>query len=360
MAITIKNQSFFSEIGKRANNEDNGGWNEGTTYVVCDGVGGNERGEIASDIITNTLLEIYKNDLSISPILSVKEVENQLTKYITQNPDSMGMASTLVMAIVQTNGILTAWVGDSRIYQFRNGKIIFKTTDHSWVNEALATGILKPEEAVNHPKSNIITRAIQGRHKDVEVQEVWLQDIQNNDLFLLCTDGVLETWTDEELCLLFANTIDTDIIANKIKAECAQTSKDNNTAIVFRIEKVEGLDDLTPKELPKSKNELLLNKNTQKSDHLNDLKIHKKYKKLFFLLLFIVIVFILSKVLFKNDNNPGKTPATSGVKPTVIKTEVKPTTTVETQNATQADAVSDNNNSSSSNTYSEANNVNTE
>jgi serine/threonine protein phosphatase PrpC len=81
MAITIKNQSFFSEIGKRANNEDNGGWNEGTTYVVCDGVGGNERGEIASEIITNTLLEIYKQDLSISPILSVKEVENQLTQY---------------------------------------------------------------------------------------------------------------------------------------------------------------------------------------------------------------------------------------------------------------------------------------
>ena len=330
MAITIKNQSFFSEIGKRTNNEDNGGWNIGTTYVVCDGVGGNERGEIASEIITNTLLEIYKKDLSISPVLSVKEAENQLSKYIDQNPESLGMASTLVMAIVQAKGILTAWVGDSRIYQFRNGKIIFKTTDHSWVNEALAAGILKPEEALNHPKSNIITRAIQGKHKEVEVQEVWLQDIQNNDLFLLCTDGVLETWTDEELCILFTNAIDTDIIANKIKAECAQTSKDNNTAIVFRIEKVEGLADL----MPIDRNEIFDNKKTQKFDPIDDLKKHKKYKKLFFLLLFVVVVFTLSKVLFREEKTPQQSSREPKVKTrTKDDNEAKPAKSEEASNS---------------------------
>lgn len=308
MAITIKNQSFFSEIGKRVNNEDNGGWNEGTVYVVCDGVGGNERGEIASDIITNALLEIYKNDLSISPSLSVKEAENRLSKYIDQNPESLGMASTLAMAIVKSRGILVAWVGDSRIYQFRNGEIIFKTIDHSWVNEALAAGILKFEEAVNHPKSNIITRAIQGKHKDVEVQEVWLQDIQNNDLFLLCTDGVLETWTDEELCILFANATDpdTDGIANKIKAECAQISKDNNTAIIFRISKVVGLEDLNSKDLPQNKNEVFDNKNNEKWDKIDNLDKYKVYKKLFFLLLFVVVAFVLLEVIFKDEKTTNE------------------------------------------------------
>lgn len=322
MAIKIKNQSFFSEIGKRANNEDNGGWNEGTTYVVCDGVGGNERGEIASHIITNTLLEIYKNDISIPPILSVKEAENRLSKYIDQNPESLGMASTLVLAIVQTKGIIAAWVGDSRIYQFRNGNIIFKTTDHSWVNEALTAGILKPEEAVNHPKSNIITRAIQGKHKEVEVQEVLLQDIQKNDLFLLCTDGVLETWTDEELCILFANDIDTDGIANKIKAECALTSKDNNTAIIFRIENVEGLDDLISKDLPKIKNEIFDKKHTQKLVKIDDVKKYKKYKKLFFLLLFVVVVFVLSQILLLFKNEKARKQISPNVKVDTIK-EVK-------------------------------------
>ena len=299
MAITINKQSFFSEVGRRANNEDNGGWNEGTVYIVCDGVGGNERGEIASDIITNTLLKIYKENLSTPVNLALQNVETKLTEYIAGNPESMGMASTLVLAIVQPKGILTAWVGDSRIYQFRNGKIIFKTTDHSWVNEALSAGILTAEEAVNHPKSNVITRAIQGSHKAVEAQEVWLSDLQKDDLFLLCSDGVLESWSDEDLMVLFSNMNDVDSLANKIKEECLQTSKDNNTSIVFKIEKVDGKDEAIPSGLQQEKS-------IPASDNTKPQKHYRKYKILSLLLLLIVLVFALSKVLLKDDKDPVK------------------------------------------------------
>jgi serine/threonine protein phosphatase PrpC len=306
MAINIKNQSFFSEIGKRANNEDNGGWNEGSTYIVCDGVGGNERGEIASEIITNTLLQIYKENLSTPIDLALKTAENKLSNYIAQNPESLGMASTLVMTIIKTNGIQLAWVGDSRIYQFRNGEIIFRTTDHSWVNEALAAGILTAAEAENHPKSNVITRAIQGNHKTVQAQEVWLTDIQKNDMFLLCSDGVLETWTDQELCLLFSNSEDTDFIANKIKQECAETSKDNNTAIVYKIESIDGFEPLN--QISKSDGEVKVSVADDSFSHIENNK-SKKHKLIIILLLSLILISlgVLLTLMYNQKIKPENT-----------------------------------------------------
>lgn len=309
MAVSIKNQSFFSEVGKRANNEDNGGWNEGSTYVVCDGVGGNERGEIASEIVTSTFLQIYKEN-PLTPVnFAMQLAEAKLTDYIAQNPDSMGMASTLVMASVQPNGLLVAWVGDSRLYQFRNGQVVFKTTDHSWVNEALAAGILTPEESIYHPKSNVITRAIQGEHNSVEAQEVWLNDIKKNDCFLLCSDGVLEAWSDEDFGVLFANMDDVESIANKIKDECLHTSKDNYTAIIFKIEEGQSIEFSNINTDMENGEELFEKNKTQFSTKPKHQPQKKKvnYKKLLYLLLIIVGVLILSKMLFKGDKKPEVT-----------------------------------------------------
>jgi serine/threonine protein phosphatase PrpC len=245
----------------------------------------------------------------------MQKAEAKLTDYITQNPESMGMASTLVMASVQPNGLLVAWVGDSRVYQFRNGQVIFKTTDHSWVNEALAAGILTPEEALNHPKSNVITRAIQGEHKSVEAQEVWLNDIKKDDFFLLCSDGILETWSDEDLGVLFANMDDVQSIANKIKDECLHTSKDNNTAIVFKIEEVQGLEVSNFNTDLDNGKELFEIIKTQFPTKPNHQPQKKNYKKIFYFLLIIVGVFILSKMLFKGNKKPEvNTPTTNTIR----------------------------------------------
>lgn len=315
MVISISNQSFFSEVGKRSNNEDNGGWNEGVIYIVCDGVGGSERGEIASDIVTRSFLQIYK-EIPLAPVnLAIQKAEAKLTDYIRQYPESIGMASTFVMASVQPKGLLVAWVGDSRGYQFRNGQVVFKTRDHSWVNEALAAGIITSEEALNHPKSNVITRAIQGEHKSVGAQEVWLNDIKKDDFFLLCSDGVLETWSDEHLEVLFANIDDVDSIAIKMKEECLHTSKDNYTAIIFKIEKVQDLEVSNINSALKNDKERIEKTKTHCPTELKH-QLHKKkvsYKELFYLLLFIVVVFIMLKLLLNVEKKPDvvKPPATT-------------------------------------------------
>lgn len=234
--IKILEQDFLSEKGRRANNEDNGGWDLGNVYVVCDGVGGNEKGEVASEIVVNTFLEEFKINAEQPVNQVLAKAESKILNYLEQNPQASGMATTLALLRIRSNGIYAAWVGDSRIYQFRKGNIIFQSRDHSWVNEAVDSGIITHEESINHPKSNIITRAIQGAQNPTQADEVQLTDIDAGDYFFLCSDGVLETWEDAELSSLFRQDIAIQQITQKITEECAKTSRDNYTAIIFKIE----------------------------------------------------------------------------------------------------------------------------
>ena len=234
--IKILEQDSLSEKGRRANNEDNGGWDSGKVYVVCDGVGGNEKGEVASEIVVNTFIEEFKTNPEQPVNQVLAKTESKMLSYLEQNPQASGMATTLTLLRIRDNGIFASWVGDSRIYQFRKGKIIFQSRDHSWVNDAVDAGIITHEESINHPKSNIITRAIQGAQKPTQADEVQLTDIDAGDYFFLCSDGVLETWDDVELSALFALDIPIQQITQKIKDECAKISRDNYTAIIFKIE----------------------------------------------------------------------------------------------------------------------------
>jgi serine/threonine protein phosphatase PrpC len=235
--ITIKEHLGFSEQGKRSNNEDCYGFIDGMIYLVCDGVGGAEKGEVASQIVVDTFLNEYKLNFSASAQNVVLKAEQNLSEYLENNEQANGMATTLAFLQKRAEGIYLAWVGDSRIYQFRNGKIIYKTRDHSWVNEAFDAGIITEEEAVNHPKSNIITRAIQSSLKPVKVDEVFLTNVCSGDFFLLCSDGVLEAWKDEDFVALFGQTNDIGEIKDVVIAECSNYSRDNYTSIVLQIEK---------------------------------------------------------------------------------------------------------------------------
>jgi protein phosphatase len=233
--MKVKHHAYISGQGKRQNNEDNFGIYGQTTFVVCDGVGGAEKGEIASDLVAKTFIHALKENPEQTASEIIGTAEKQLSDYMALHPESVGMATTLTLAHVRPNGMYVAWCGDSRIYQFRKGTIVFKSVDHSWVNEALAAGILTPEEAINHPKKNIITRAIQGKHKPTEVQDFFMDNIQQGDCFLLCSDGVLESWNDEDLQALFHEDFTPEKHLELIQQECEQHSKDNFTAIVLQI-----------------------------------------------------------------------------------------------------------------------------
>jgi len=337
--IKISSQEYISELGKRNNNEDNYGLNKGLSFVVCDGVGGAEKGEIASEIVVRSFVTAFKENETADANEVLKNTEDKLTAYINENPDALGMATTLTFSQVRENGIYIAWVGDSRIYQFRNGNIVFKTTDHSWVNEALKSGIINAAEAVNHPKSNIITRAVQGSHKPTVADTRLLTDVQKGDLFLHCSDGVLESWDDDSLKALFSSTNEPKIIVESINNECSKNSKDNYTAIVYKIEDAVILKSQPPTQpkttyvdaIPLDKNEFIAKKNNASVNGVLKVKIFGM-PLIAWLILFIPAVFYFAIIKNKKEvldaskpvltkNNPNTKPESEPIEktPTTIK-----------------------------------------
>jgi len=247
--IKVGKALAISEQGKRTNNEDNYGFAEYSHFVLCDGVGGAAKGEIASDIVVKQFVHAFQQNQSTNPEGVLQMAEAELSEYGQKNPDSAGMATTLTFSQVRKNGILVAWCGDSRIYQFRKGKAIFQTEDHSWVNEAVHSGIITKEEAVNHPKSNIITRAIMGNEKPAELDSRLITDVEKGDYFLHCSDGVLETWTNPDLEALFAQGFDLEEVMVQLTNECQKLSKDNFTALLYQVELADVTGILDPAEI---------------------------------------------------------------------------------------------------------------
>jgi protein phosphatase len=305
--IRIIEQGYLSEIGKRSNNEDNFALIEGSTFIVCDGVGGSEKGEIASEMVSKYFIKAYQDDPQADANYVLKVVESQLSNFTEKNPDALGMATTLTFSQVREEGLYIAWVGDSRIYQFRNGQIVFKTSDHSWVNDALKAGIITLEESINHPKSNIITRAIQGSHKPTNADTLLLTDIKKGDLFFHCSDGVLEAWNDDDLQALFFKYSNSADILEVLKKECEIHSKDNFTAIVYKIEEVSlkpvKKDDSFVNSIPIHQNEYYSQTSNPKSSITRKLFGIPLY---YYILLFLLLTGIAYFFVKKDDSKPEK------------------------------------------------------
>ena len=231
--FTIKSESHISNKGKREVNEDNIKYQSGKFYIVCDGLGGNDNGRIASNLLAETINKSLSKSDNI--IKAVKDAEKVLEAYKKKNPTTIKMASTLAVVQILDKGLLITWAGDSRVYQFRDGKITYKTKDHTLVGEAIDKGVLTVEEALFHPDANVLTKSIKGSKKPVELDQYLIEDIKENDYFLLCTDGVNESWIDSDLEELFSESKSSQFITDELEKGCKIFSSDNYTAIIFQL-----------------------------------------------------------------------------------------------------------------------------
>lgn len=232
--ITIKSEAYISEIGKREINEDSLQFQSGKFYIVCDGLGGNGNGQIASQLVSETVKESL---LKLKPISeAVQEAEKVLSSYKKKYPSTEYMATTIAFAQIIENNALIFWAGDSRVYQFRDDKIIYKTKDHTLVSEAVNNGVLTALEALFHPDATELSKSIKDARNPVELDQILIQDIQENDYFLLCSDGVIDSFIDTDLETLFSESKSTDEIIDELDKSCQIFSNDNYTAIVFQID----------------------------------------------------------------------------------------------------------------------------
>jgi PPM family protein phosphatase len=238
--MLVKNEIGFetavSEKGKREINEDYLIYNPNKFYAVLDGVGGNGNGEIASKLVGETVKESLLKSKSIEE--AIDEAERVLSNYKKKNPSTEYMATTIAVAEILDNGILVSWAGDSRVYQFRDGRIIFKTSDHTWVAESFKKGVLSSVEVLFHPKANEVTKSIKDSSKPVKLEQILIDDIQPNDYFLICTDGITESWIDSDLEELFSGSKTSNYIIQELKKCCETFSEDNFTAIIIKIESI--------------------------------------------------------------------------------------------------------------------------
>lgn len=254
--------NFFgkSDIGKRENNEDCFGIYEigdnAALFVVCDGMGGESAGEIASrlalDSFAETVLSICRLHLKEDRLsLSLREAELTLSNaaehanrtlldYQEKHPESAGMGTTLIAAIV-CDGNTVAWLnlGDSRLYTVDTRDILQVSKDHSYIQYMIDTGELTLEEAQKSPVRNLITRAV-GIEKevspDMDLFELSEAEASETSL-LLCSDGLSGALPEEE-CMAIANRRDlspAEKVDLMIRGAKTHGSNDNITVILVEL-----------------------------------------------------------------------------------------------------------------------------
>src|SRR5665647_424401 len=162
---------------------------KGSIYIVADGVGGLNKGDVASKTVTETVRTEYYNFASVDVKDSLKFAINKANMVLINiRVEDEKLASTLVCTVIKDNIAYIANVGDSRAYLFRNKKLTRKTDDHSFVGERMRMGELTEEEARLHPRKNIILRCL-GDTENLEI-DFFEVSLEENDKLLLCTDGL--------------------------------------------------------------------------------------------------------------------------------------------------------------------------
>lgn len=207
-------------------------------WVVADGMGGHEAGEVASEMISTCMgnSNIHQPLADVVDVLedTLLEVHHKIRSYARTHCEGRTMGSTVVSLFVRDSVGVCLWAGDSRLYRYRNNQLQSISEDHSQVNEMLSRGMITAEEAVNHPASNVITRAV-GASETLYV-DVTLVQLQPGDLYLLCSDGLYGAISEEAIAQHMACG-DVDVITQTlIDASLQAGARDNVTVIAVKMQ----------------------------------------------------------------------------------------------------------------------------
>ncbi|MFV0388325.1 MAG: PP2C family protein-serine/threonine phosphatase [Pyrinomonadaceae bacterium] len=226
---------------KRPQNEDSYlELRDSNFYCVADGVGGAQAGDVASQMATEILGEAFVHlneggDAEVRMKAAIEQANSAIFQMSHELPQLSTMATTIVGLHIGGDTATIAHVGDSRLYRVdASGQLYKETQDHSVVEEELRAGRLTPEQAINHPSRNVISRAL-GAEERVEIDQKTIM-IEPGTSFLLCTDGVTRHMSDDELRIILVGEDDPFVICQKIKDACySRGAEDNLTAVVVKV-----------------------------------------------------------------------------------------------------------------------------
>jgi protein phosphatase len=241
--LRVAEQFSHSDTGRQRRGNEDAFLERAPLFVVADGMGGAQAGEVASRIA----IELFADGLNIDEATDpaerlaarAEEANAEIHARAQDDAELTGMGTTLTAAYVGPSEISIAHVGDSRAYRFHDDQLERLTHDHSLVEELIRQGQLTEAEAEEHPQRSIITRAL-GPEPDVDVDMITLEGI-DGDVYLLCSDGLTSMVQESEIERIVAKSRTLDAAGRELIAAANKAGgRDNITVILFRLEDLDG------------------------------------------------------------------------------------------------------------------------
>lgn len=250
MKLKIFTPLAIQELGTRGNQEDfiypelGQATDQDCLFILCDGMGGHENGEVASMTFTTALADYFTKHPVGDKVLADETLADAMKHAygVLDAKDDGGykkMGTTLTLLYLHRGGITAAHIGDSRIYHIRpNDKLLYVSRDHSLVFDLYQSGEISFDEMKTSKQKNVITRAVlPGEDNRVRPDVIHITDIQPGDYFFMCSDGMLEQMDDEELFRLFSGSGSDQKKLRQLIAATADND-DNHSAYIIHIESV--------------------------------------------------------------------------------------------------------------------------
>lgn len=252
-----------SKKGGRRVNQDRMGYlytRDSLLLLVADGMGGHARGEVAAQITLQTMAAIYQRDAK--PLLpdparfledSVLAAHRELHRYRAEHSLPEAPRTTVVACVVQQGVAFWAHAGDSRLYLIRGSRIVERTIDHSRVHHLISSGLIRPEDAKDHPERNRIFNCI-GAYVAPTVEISKPVALRNGDTLLLCSDGLWGTLNERQIAEAFAGKTVMRAVPELMEVALANggNDADNCTAVAMTWAGTESVDMVPPTEAPVS------------------------------------------------------------------------------------------------------------
>ena len=232
--------SKCSDIGKvRKNNEDSvGAWSELGLFIVADGMGGHQAGEVASKIAVETLEDFFRKaqfkstwDPKTTLQEAITEANEKIYLLAKQHKEMRGMGTTITVGYLKSNKLLIGHVGDSRAYKSNSQGLVQLTEDHSLVNELFKLGGITEEEVSTHPQRNVLTRAL-GVDIKVEI-DFYEYELLASEYVLFCSDGLSGLVCNEELQKIISMNLSLEDKVTKLKEAALDKGGNDNISMIL-------------------------------------------------------------------------------------------------------------------------------
>jgi PPM family protein phosphatase len=221
--------------------------------ILSDGIGGHRAGEVAAEIAVNKISQCVAESSGGQPVhilqKAIQEASQEIFNQAQEDNGRQGMGATCVCAMIIGNRLYAATVGDSRVYLIRDKTIQQLSIDHTWIQEALDKGILKPEQVAGHPNQHVIRRylgsptppkvdlrlRLTGKENDTQAESNQGMALQSGDQVLLCSDGLHDVVQDQEILAAFLQHPQSDAMQYLINLANQRGGPDNITGIIIEV-----------------------------------------------------------------------------------------------------------------------------